>query len=156
MCKAFCWWASDVLPACCVYLTLPIWKVNTRSRRYLCFLFSRIRYTEVIGQCCIHWLIAHKWKSKELFHIEDTVFINLPNIQLMKLHIFHRLLKETLMKERTREPAVDVTSVGSHEVFGVEVDITSMQKIPFFSRRNLISPTTVPIFVSANQSDCHF
>ena len=60
------------------------------------------------------------------------------------------------MKERTREPAVDVTSVGSHEVFGVEVDITSMQKIPFFSRRNLISPTTVPIFVSANQSDCHF
>ena len=36
------------------------------------------------------------------------------------------------MKERTREPAVDVTSVGSHEVFGVEVDITSMQKIPFF------------------------
>lgn len=50
----------------------------------------------------------------------------------MKLHIFHRLLKETLMKERTREPAVDVTSVGSHEVFGVEVDITSMQKIPFF------------------------
>lgn len=50
----------------------------------------------------------------------------------MKLHIFHRLLKETRMKLRTKEPAEVVISDGSHEAFGVEVDITSMQKIPFF------------------------
>lgn len=50
----------------------------------------------------------------------------------MKLHIFHRLLKETRMKRRTKEPTEVVISDGSHEAFGVEVDITSMQKIPFF------------------------
>lgn len=70
--------------------------------------------------------------KKRRFTIENSFLIDLPNIQLMKLHISHRLLKETRMKQRTKEPAEVVISDGSHEAFGVEVDITSMQKIPFF------------------------